>query len=207
MSAQAREASDSVSVLDARAAGLALAPIRRRILELLDEPSSATRLAERIGMPRQRVNYHLRALERGGLIALVERRQRRGFEERLYGLCARELLVDPGVLGGASPRGEGLGLGLRERFSSANLLRVAARLVRDVAFLRERAKRARKRLFTATAEAELGFETPADAERFAAELTQAIARLAKKHGGSRGRRFRLVLALHPERKTGGVSER
>ncbi|MBL8987996.1 MAG: helix-turn-helix transcriptional regulator, partial [Gemmatimonadetes bacterium] len=37
---------------------------RRQLLEALAEPDSAAGLARRLGLPRQRVNYHLRLLER-----------------------------------------------------------------------------------------------------------------------------------------------
>ena len=53
----------------------ALSPLRRSLLERLREPASATRVAAELGIPRQRVNYHLRELERAGLVELVEERQ------------------------------------------------------------------------------------------------------------------------------------
>ncbi len=62
---------------------VALSPIRRQLLDLLREPSSATQLAAALELPRQRVNYHLRELEKAGLVELVEERQRRGFIERI----------------------------------------------------------------------------------------------------------------------------
>ena len=40
------------------------AALRRRILDELDEPASAAGVARRRGVPRQTVNYPLRALER-----------------------------------------------------------------------------------------------------------------------------------------------
>ena len=46
---------------------LALSPIRRQLLERLRKPSSATELASELDMGRQRVNYHLRALEGAGV--------------------------------------------------------------------------------------------------------------------------------------------
>ena len=45
------------------AATAALGPVRSRILAELAEPASAAVLANRLDMPRQKVNYHLRALE------------------------------------------------------------------------------------------------------------------------------------------------
>ncbi len=34
-------------------------PVRQRILEALAEPASVVTLAERLAVPRQRLNYHL----------------------------------------------------------------------------------------------------------------------------------------------------
>ncbi|GAA3012228.1 winged helix-turn-helix domain-containing protein [Streptosporangium longisporum] len=77
---------------------LALTPIRRRLLGRLREPASAVRLAADLGLPRQRVGYHLKVLEEAGLIELVEERPRRGFVERVMRVTAKAFLVDPGVL-------------------------------------------------------------------------------------------------------------
>ncbi|RZJ43087.1 MAG: ArsR family transcriptional regulator, partial [Brevundimonas sp.] len=61
------------------AAHLALAPIRRRILAALVEPASAAGLAKQLDMPRQKIGYHLKALEDAGLIRLAGERKKRGF--------------------------------------------------------------------------------------------------------------------------------
>lgn len=170
----------------------ALAPLRRLILEELAEPDSATGLASRLGMPRQKVNYHLRELEKAGLVELLEERQRRGCVERVFRPTATAFVIDPALLG---PLGS-----LRDRFSSAYLLSLAARLVRDVAVLRERASRAAKKLLTQSMETEIRFESPGDFEAFSEELMREIERLTKKYGarkGARARRFRLILGAHP----------
>ena len=50
-------------IADPAAAAAALDPIRGRLLAELAEPASAAGLAARLGLPRQKINYHLRALE------------------------------------------------------------------------------------------------------------------------------------------------
>ena len=57
---------------------LALSPVRRDLLKRLRTPSSASGLAAELELPRQRLNYHLKALETAGLVELVEERPRRG---------------------------------------------------------------------------------------------------------------------------------
>lgn len=61
---------------DPAAAEVSLDPVRARLLAELAEPGSATMLAAKMGLARQKVNYHLRALEKHGLVALVEERRK-----------------------------------------------------------------------------------------------------------------------------------
>src|SRR5262249_55571474 len=74
---------------------VALSPVRRDLLKRLRTPSSASRLAVELHVPRQRLNYHLKALEQAGLIELVEERQRRGCVERILRTRPGALVVDP----------------------------------------------------------------------------------------------------------------
>ena len=72
-----------VSVIsDHSVAEASLDPIRARLLAQLREPASASGLAERFGLPRQKVNYHLRLLEQHGLVELVEERRKGNCTER-----------------------------------------------------------------------------------------------------------------------------
>src|SRR5215472_10371285 len=107
---------------DARRVAFALPPLRRRLLTLLAEPDSATGLARRLDLSRQKIGYHLRALERAGLVELVEERQRRGLKERRLQVAARAWLIDPSLLAGhAVQLAE-----FQDRFASAYLVATAA---------------------------------------------------------------------------------
>lgn len=164
-----------------------LAPLRRAVLEQLREPASATEVAARLGESRQRVNYHVRALERGGLVELVEERPRRGCTERVVRATADAVVVEPAVVGE---------VGDRDRYAADALLANGARLVRDVAAAREAAEAQGRRLLTFAIEAEVGFEHPADLERFADALADRIAELAAELGPGR-RRYRVIVGGHP----------
>ena len=163
----------------------ALSPLRRSLLERLREPSSATRVAAELGIPRQRVNYHLRELERAGLVELVETRRRRGCTERL--LVAREFVVDPAVIGEAAEE--------QDRFAAAHLVNTAARVVRDVARMQSAAEEQGERLLTFTIEAEVGFAEPADLDRFVEALARTVADF-----DAPGRRYRVIVGGHPAPK-------
>src|ERR687894_3111032 len=80
----------------------ALSPIRARLLELLRQPASATELGQALGLPRQKINYHLRVLEAAGLVRLVETRARRGFTERVLQAVGQKFVVEPPLMGTAS---------------------------------------------------------------------------------------------------------
>ena len=69
---------------DPAAATVALEPIRSRILAELGAPASAATLAARVGLARQKVTYHLNALEAHGLVRVVAHRQWGGITERLF---------------------------------------------------------------------------------------------------------------------------
>jgi DNA-binding transcriptional ArsR family regulator len=74
---------DVTAIESADAAIASLDPIRSRLLAELAVPSSATALGVRIGLPRQKVNYHLRNLEEHGLIELAEERKKGNVVERI----------------------------------------------------------------------------------------------------------------------------
>src|SRR6187401_3683823 len=82
----------------AEAASAALDPVRARLLGELAVPASAAGLAARVGIARQKVNYHLKALEAHGLVELAEERRWGGITERFVRRSARHLVVDPDVL-------------------------------------------------------------------------------------------------------------
>src|SRR4029079_10770674 len=70
---------------DPAAATVALEPVRSRLLAELAAPASAATLAKRVGLARQKVNYHLNALEGHGLVRLAEESKRGGQTGRVVG--------------------------------------------------------------------------------------------------------------------------
>jgi DNA-binding transcriptional ArsR family regulator len=178
---------------DARRVAAILPDLRRRLLESLSTPDSAAGLARRLGLPRQKVNYHLRALERAGCVECVGTRRRRGCTERRMRATARAFVLSPDFLGElqADPAR------IRDRLSSAYLIAAASRMLRDVATLRGRAGSVDRRLPTLTMETEIAFASPASLKAFAEGLAGAVAQLAAQFGSDGGRRFRLVIGAHP----------
>lgn len=186
-----------VDVIDAAsAAALALDPVKTRILSELTEPASAAALAGRIGLSRQKVNYHLRALEEQKLVEPAESRQWGGLTERLMIATAASYVVSPAALGpiGADPDRHG------DRLSAGYLIALAARIVREVGALARVARRKEMRLATLSIDTVIRFRSPAERAAFTADLAQAVAALAARYhddAAPGGRPHRLVAAAYP----------
>ncbi|MCC3762671.1 helix-turn-helix domain-containing protein [Glycomyces sp. TRM65418] len=174
----------------------ALSPLRRRLLRHLREPASATQLAAALDLPRQRVNYHLRALEAVELVELVEERRRRGCVERIVRAKPGAFVVDPTVLDG-EPASPDQATRLQDQFAAEHLVGVAATTVRDVARMQVKAEEQGKRLLTFTIEADLRFASAADVHRFTEHLTDALRRAADDFDDPAGRPYRVVIGGHP----------
>jgi DNA-binding transcriptional ArsR family regulator len=186
---------------DPAAAVVALDPIRARLLAELAEPGSAASLAGRMGLARQKVNYHLRALEAHGLVRAVEERRWGGLVERRVVASAASYVVSPAALGHAA----GDPARTSDRLSARYLIALAARVVREVGELVHGSKEQGKHLATLAIDTEVRFRSPAERASFTAELTGAIAGLvARYHDAAApgGRAHRLILVAHPSpRKT------
>jgi DNA-binding transcriptional ArsR family regulator len=176
------------------AAAVALDPIRARLLAELVEPGSAATLATRVGLARQKVNYHLRALEAHGLVELAEERKRGGITERILRAIAAHYVVSPGALGDTAADPDKAA----DRLSAGYLVALAGRVVREVGSLARRADAAGKRLPTMAIDTEIRFRTADDRAAFADELTAAVLDLAARYHHDDGRPHRLVVAAHPK---------
>src|SRR5882672_12597588 len=181
---------------DPAAATIALEPTRSRLLSELATPASAATLAVRVGLARQKVNYHLGTLEAHGLVRLAEERKWGGLTERLLVATAASYVVSPSALGpiAIDPDRE------VDRLSASYLIALGARVVREVGDLVRRAKEAEKRLATLAVDTEVRFRSPTDRAAFSNELTEAIAKLVSKYhdeSAPGGRAHRLVVVAHP----------
>lgn len=186
-----------VTVIEDRAAAeVSLAPVRARLLAELAEPGSASSLAAKVGLPRQKVNYHLRALEKHGLVELSEERRKGNMTERVMQATAASYVISPTALGDVQPDPERA----PDRLSARWLLAVAARLVQDVGALITGSAKAGKRVATFAMDGEVRFASAADRAAFAEELAGAVTALVGKYHDENtegGRAHRVVVAVHP----------
>jgi DNA-binding transcriptional ArsR family regulator len=187
---------DVAVINDPAVAMAALDPIKVRLLAELSEPASAAALAARVGLTRQKVNYHLRALEAHKLIEPAEERHWGGLTERLMVASASSYVVSPAALGsiGADPSRN------NDRLSASYLIALGARIVREVGDLWRGARQRDKRLATLSIDAVIRFKSPADRAAFTNDLASAIATLAARYHDERaphGRPHRLVVTSYP----------
>jgi DNA-binding transcriptional ArsR family regulator len=181
---------------DPAAATVALEPVRSRLLAELAEPASAATLAARLGIARQKVNYHLRALEAHRLVRVAETRQWGGLTERLLVATAASYLVSPSAMGPvAADPGRSA-----DRLSASYLIALAARIVREVSGLLRRSEEIGKRLPTLSLDTEVRFRSAAERAAFSNELADAVTKLVSRYHDATapgGREHRLVIVAHP----------
>ncbi len=188
---------ESVEVIaDPQTALVALEPMRSQLLAELTEPASAAALAGRLGLPRQKVNYHVRALEERGLVRVAGTRQWGGLKERLLVASAGSYLVSPAALGraAADPSRD------LDRLSASYLIALGGRIVREVGDLVRRARAADKGLATLAIDTEIRFRSPAERAQFSDELVRTVTALAARYhddAAPGGRLHRLVIVAHP----------
>jgi predicted ArsR family transcriptional regulator len=181
---------------DPSSAAVALEPVRSRLLAELAEPASAAALASRLGIPRQKINYHLRTLEAHKLVRVAEKRKWGGITERLLVATATSYVVCPAAMGyvAADPGRSA------DRLSATYLIALAARIVREVGGLLRRAHEQDKRLASLAIDTAVRFRSPDDRAAFTRELTAAVTEIVARYHDETapgGRPHRLVLVAHP----------
>ena len=201
MEAAARSVeTDLETVASPTRAGALLNPLRLQLLALARQPASASEMAKRLGLPRQRVNYHVRTLERAGFLRPAGRRRKRNMIEQRYVATARGFVLSPTLLGpvGADWRD------IHDTGSAEYLLALAEQVRRDV----ERTAReaGEERVPTVSLKSQFRFESAAQRTEFARALREAVVGVIARHSSAnrtedgragRGRPHRLVLACYP----------
>jgi DNA-binding transcriptional ArsR family regulator len=183
---------------ESRRAAALLNPMRLRILDALREEGSATTVARQLGLPRQKVNYHLRELEKAGFLENVEERRAGNCVERIVRAKATHYLINPDVLGTLAADGASI----EDRFSSTYLIALASDAIRAIAAAQQKATKAKRRVATFALQTDVRFATAEDRRAFTEELANAVARLTAKYHDDEtagGRTFRFIVGAYPPR--------
>ena len=196
------DGADLATVSDPRHASLLLHPLRAQLLSLAREPASSSELARRLGLPRQRVNYHVRALEAAGCLKSAGRLRKRNMIEQRYVATARAFVLSPGVLGPAGADWREIG----DPASSDYLLALTEQVRADLTRAGDDASAEGRRVSVLSLKSQFRFESPAQREEFSRVVREAIVGVIARHTNpnrlengrpGRGRPFRLVLACYP----------
>jgi DNA-binding transcriptional ArsR family regulator len=183
-----------VSVADPDTLQALAHPIRLRILAALREPASPAEAARELGEPRQKVNYHVKELERAGLVRRVGERRAGNLMESLYQAVASTFVVSP-RLAWTDPRRVGA---LADQAALESLVAAGERLQRAAALLLDRAAFGGEEIASASVEADVRLAGDAERAAFLSEYVAAVGPLLKKYGTRDGDPYRVVLAVHPD---------
>jgi len=171
-------------------------PTRVAMLEALHEPRSAAAVGRELGETRQRMNYHLKALEQAGLVERVGTRQTGNFVETLFRAAGRAFVVSPQVAWSGPRRIEAL----RSQHALGTLVGIGEQLQRDAAVLLDRAAYESEQIASAAVSAEVSFASDAERSDFMREYLEATKDLLDRYGAKGGKPYRVVLAIHPDTK-------
>ena len=169
-------------------------PVRREVLDALREADSAAGVARTIGGSRQNVNYHLKELERVGLVRHAGERRKGNFVEQLFESTAKRFVVSPRFAWDP----DRLADTLRDQVSLSHLANLGERLQQDAAALIDRAAFEGEEIPSVSVEAEVAFKDEATRAAFMQEYVEALEPLLKKYGVRKGEPYRVAIAVYPE---------
>ena len=106
-----------------------LRPGRIEILRHLAEPTTCTEVASRLGQAPQKVYYHVKKMERAGLVDRVAQRQVRGITEGIYQASGASYWLAPALVGAIGRRRA------QDEMSLGYLLNLSEQLQSDLARL------------------------------------------------------------------------
>jgi DNA-binding transcriptional ArsR family regulator len=175
-----------------------LNPLRAEILSRLTEPASAAEVARGINEIPQRVNYHLKALEKVGLVRKVGSRQVRNLVEVLYLAIARTYVLSE-ALNWASDTVQQM----KDQGALSHLVNTAERIKRDALALMERSDQ-EEQIPSATLDASIRLASAEQRSAFVEEYVQLVNQLVKKYQTqAQGQEtYQVILAVYP--KEGGT---
>jgi predicted ArsR family transcriptional regulator len=174
-----------------------LKPLRLQILQRMAEPTTCPELGEHFNLTPQKIYYHVKALEKAGLVNRVGERQVRGAVEGHYQAAARSYWLSPHLVGqiGGSDQA-------RDQASLRFLLTLAEEVHSDIGHLGMQSE-AGARVPSLGLDAQIHLPDFGRRAEFLAEVQDLFQGLAEKYGladhraAAEGETFRLVLAAYP----------
>lgn len=190
------------AVQDSERASLLLHPLRQKILSEAREASTAAEIARRVGLPPQKVNYHVRTLADAGFLRPVGEGRKRNLIEKRYRSSARSYVLLSHMLGEMGPGA----LSEADRFSASHLMGLSSLLQEELAVWLASGRAPEESVPTLSIDAEIRFESSDQRAAFADALQEAVTRVVSQytaaHRDPKGRRrpgrtYRLVVGCYP----------
>ena len=169
-------------------------PLRLRILDELRAPASSATVARALSQSRQNVNYHLKELERAGLVRRIAERRHGNFVETLYQSVAPTIVVSPRAAWGDERRVETL----RHQLALEHLVGLGERLGRDAAVLLDRAAFDGDEIASASVEVEVRLADEDARAAFMRDYLAAVRPVLDAHGTADGTAYRVAIAVYPD---------
>lgn len=172
-----------------------LNPLRAEILANIREPSSAAEVARKIGDSPQRINYHLKALEKVGLARRVGTRQVRNLVEVLYQAIAKSFLLSEAV--GLDPAAAER---IKKQGALAHLITLSERIQRDALLLMERSE-GQQDIPSATLQMKVHLDSEEKRKSFLRDYAAMLEELINRYGStgnSDENVFQVTALIYPE---------
>jgi DNA-binding transcriptional ArsR family regulator len=188
-------------VTEPEQAAALLHPIRSEIISLLKVPQSATELSKKMNDSAQKVNYHLKALEKVGLVIRAGTRNVRNLVEVLYKSAGKTFLLS-----------DSLGLSqetiqkLQNQTALAHVLSLTEKIKRDSISLMEQAED--EEIPSAVMEMELSLSGIEERQTFLQDYANMLTELINKHHKPKqanSRTYHVSMAMYPQPEGGGTT--
>ncbi|NEW09155.1 helix-turn-helix transcriptional regulator [Paenibacillus sp. SYP-B3998] len=191
-----KEIQDSYYIELPEQATVLLNPLRGEIIAQLMEPASAAEVARQLGETAQRVNYHLKALEKAGLVHKVGTRQVRNLVEVLYRAIAKTFVLAESL----SMKPETLQR-LKDQSSLAHLITTAERMKRDAMLLMEQSD-VNEIIPSASIQLQVHLGGEAHRQAFVEEYTAMVQQLVTRYSikSSEDSPYQVLLSVYPKPK-------
>ncbi|MFD0698150.1 ArsR/SmtB family transcription factor [Paenibacillus sp. GCM10027628] len=187
---------DSYYIESPEQATVLLNPLRGEIIAQLMEPASATEVARQLGETAQRINYHLKALEKAGLVQKVGTRQVRNLVEVLFRSIAKTFVLAESL----SMKPETVQR-LKDQSSLAHLITTSERIKRDAMLLMEQSD-ANEVIPSASLELQVHLADEQQRQAFVDEYAAMVQQLVSRYTStsSEDSTYQVLLTVYPKPK-------
>ncbi|WP_240041214.1 winged helix-turn-helix domain-containing protein [Paenibacillus ginsengarvi] len=169
---------ETVVVQDPQQAVALLNPLRALILANMHEPVSAAEIGRMMGQTPQKINYHLKALEKVGLVRRMGSRQVRNLVGVLYQAIAKSFILSDAL--GFEPETVRR---MKEDGSLSHLVHTSDKLKRDALRLLERSE-AGMAVHSASLSATVRLAGEEARQLFVQDYLEAVRQLTAKYGAA-----------------------